>query len=242
MCGVRVARLLLRLIGSVRRVASPSNERMVDRLRARGRIRSDAVESVMRAVDRAAFVPDGELDVAYDDAPIRLGSDPSGSVVSTISQPSMVAYMLEELDVSPGQRVLEIGTASGWNAALLGRLVGDDGRVVTVEVDGELAAGATARLASLPAPAENVTVVHGDGHDGWAPGAPYDRIIVTAGALRVEDAWRSQLVDGGRLVVPVTSADGRGLCLTLDLVGDQLVQRASLSCGFVTMRRATDLG
>jgi protein-L-isoaspartate(D-aspartate) O-methyltransferase len=234
--GVRVARLLLRLIvGSVAGVPGSPNDRMVDRLLQRGRIRSDVVAAAMRAVDRARFVPAGELDSAYDDAPIRLDADPSGEVVSTISQPTMVAYMLEQLALSPGQRVLEIGTASGWNAALLAWMVGQDGVVVTVEVDRDLAAQASARLG------DDVQVVHADGHGGWPPGAPYDRIVVTAGARQVEDAWREQLVDGGRLVVPVTGADGRGLCLTLDLVDGQLVQRASMGCGFVTMRRASDL-
>src|SRR4051812_44065439 len=171
---------------------------MVDRLRSAGRIRSDEVEAAFRAVDRANFVPDGEADAAYDDAPIRLAYGDDGAIVSTISQPSMVAYMLEELEVTPGHRVLEIGTASGYDAALLAHLAGPTGAVVTVEIDPELASRAARRLARLA----NVTVVHGDGHQGHEPGARYDRIIVTAGAARVEPAWRDQLVDGGRLVVP----------------------------------------
>jgi protein-L-isoaspartate(D-aspartate) O-methyltransferase len=218
------------------RTDADGNGRMVDHLRRRGRIRSAAVEAAFRAVDRRAFVPTAEARAAYDDAPIRLRHDDrTGAMVSTISQPSMVAYMLEELDVHAGHHVLEIATASGYDAALLSRLVGDGGTVHTVEIDAELAATAAARLRDR----SNVTVVHHDGHEGFEPAAPYDRIIVTAGALEVEDAWRRQLVDGGRLVVPVTAVDGRGLCLTLDEVDGRLVRRASLACGFVRMRRST---
>jgi protein-L-isoaspartate(D-aspartate) O-methyltransferase len=208
---------------------------MVDRLVGAGRVRTDPVEAAFRAVDRRAFVPADQVPTAYDDAPVRLQLDDDGELVSTISQPSMVAYMLEELDVQPGQRVLEIGTASGYDAALLAELVGPSGSVVTVELDGELAAAAAARLAGFV----QVVVVEGDGHDGFEPAAPYDRIVVTAGALRIEPAWRSQLVDGGRLVVPLTDTRGRGLCVTFDLVDGALVRRRSLACGFVTMRRPT---
>jgi protein-L-isoaspartate(D-aspartate) O-methyltransferase len=197
-------------------------------------VRSDRVEAAFRAVDRGRFVPDDETDAAYHDAPIRLADDDGGALVSTISQPSMVAYMLEELDVQPAQRVLEIGTASGYDAALLASLVGPAGAVVSVEIDGALAAAAADRLRVLA----NVTVVAGDGHEGYDRFAPYDRIIVTAGAADVAPAWLEQLAPGGRLVVPLTDRRGRGLCVTFDLVDGRLVRRASLACSFVTMRRS----
>jgi protein-L-isoaspartate(D-aspartate) O-methyltransferase len=219
---------------SDRHLSASRHQAMVDRLVARGRVTSSTVEAALRAVDRAGFVPEGDGDAAYDDAPIRLQSDDvTGDAVSTISQPSMVAYMLEELRVEAGHRVLEIGTASGYHAALLARLTGPAGVVVTVEIDEALAAGAARRLADVA----NVEVVRADGYDGHAAGAPYDRIVVTVGSPDVSPAWRDQLASGGRLVVPVTGADGRGLCLTLDEVDGRLEQRRSLPCGFVTMRR-----
>jgi protein-L-isoaspartate(D-aspartate) O-methyltransferase len=208
---------------------------MVDALVAAGRARSPRVAAALRAVDRGRFVPPAEASSAYDDSPVRLHEDAGGALVSTISQPSMVAYMLEELDVQPGHRVLEVGTASGYNAALLAELAGPEGRVVSVELEPSLAAAAARRLAD--ASVRTVTVVEHDGHDGYPPSAPYDRIIVTAGATRVEVAWCAQLVEGGRLVVPLTDDRGRGRCVTFDLVDGRLVRRSSLPCGFVALRR-----
>jgi protein-L-isoaspartate(D-aspartate) O-methyltransferase len=109
--------------------------------------------------------------------------------------------MLEQLDVRPGQRVLEIGAGTGYNAALLGFLAGSAGQVTSLELDPEVADEAAAHLRA--AGAGNVTVVCGDGEHGWAAGAPYDRIIVTAGAWDLPPAWAAQLAPGGRLVVPL---------------------------------------
>jgi protein-L-isoaspartate(D-aspartate) O-methyltransferase len=210
-----------------------TNDRMVDRLRATGRVRSDRVEAAFRSVDRGRFVPAEEAGSAYADAPIRLLDDADGALVSTISQPSMVAYMLEELAVQDGDRVLEVGTASGYDAALLACLAGPTGAVVTVEIDARLCASAAVALRNWP----TVRVVQGDGHLGYSPEAPYDRIVVTAGAREVAESWFRQLVQGGRLVVPLTDARGHGLCVTFDLVDGRLVRRATLACSFVTMRR-----
>lgn len=204
---------------------------MVDALTASGALRSPAIRTAMLAVDRARFVPDAAAN-AYRDAPVVLQRGADGLATSTISQPTMVVHMLEELSARPGHHILEVGTASGYNAALLAHLVGDEGRVVTVEIDRDLAHRATARLAGLI----NVRVVAGDGRDGHVEGAPYDGIVVTAGAAEVVDAWREQLADHGRLVVPLTGRDRIGRCVTYDVSGGELTERASTPCGFVPLR------
>jgi protein-L-isoaspartate(D-aspartate) O-methyltransferase len=183
--------------------ATDLRHRLVDELVGRGVITDDALATAFRAVERHRFVPSATLAEAYADRAIGISHDQSGHLVSSISQPTIVATMLAEAKLAPGCRVLEIGTGAGYNAALVDALVGPAGAVVTVEIDAALADAARSRL---PPP---VTVVVGDGYDGWAPGAPYDAIIVTAAASGIADAWRTQLVDGGRLVVPMVEADGR---------------------------------
>ena len=208
----------------------PGLAEMVDALTESGVLRSPSIREALLAVDRARFVPSDALD-AYRDAPAVLQLGPGGDATSTISQPTMVVLMLEDLAVQPGDRVLEVGTASGWNAALLAHLVGD-GLVVSIEIDQGLSDTAAERLRDLP----NVRLLVGDGRDGYPDAAPYDGIIVTAGAREVAPAWREQLAVGGRLVVPITGSDGTGLCITYEEVGGELVERASTPCGFVPLR------
>lgn len=156
------------------------------------------------AVPRERFLPehaarDG-LEAIYANRAIPTKLDRSGAPVSSSSQPSIMALMLGLLDMRPGQRVLEVGAGTGYNAALLSELVGPKGRVVSVEIDPELAARASAALA---AGGHHAEVVVGDGRAGWPAGAPYDRIIVTASSPDLPRAWLDQLVEGGRVVVPL---------------------------------------
>jgi protein-L-isoaspartate O-methyltransferase len=134
---------------------------------------------------------------------------------SSGSQPSIVADMLAALAVQPGQSVMEIGTGTGWNAALLSRLIGEHGRVVTVEVDTALARAARQALTTA---GFHVLVITGDGLDGYPPSAPYDRVISTA-AIRevVPPAWLDQLRPGGRVVTPWGTDWSNGVMLTVDL-------------------------
>ena len=179
--------------GDAARVAE--RDRMVDtQIRARG-IADERVLAAMRRVPRHQFVPGAYQDRAYDDTPIPIGFD------QTISQPYIVAYMSEVLDTRPADRVLEIGTGSGYQAAILGDLVRD---VYTIEIVEPLATHARETMVALGY--TNVHVRHGNGYLGWPDAAPFDRIIVTAAPEEVPQALVDQLADGGVLVVPV----GRG--------------------------------
>ena len=196
-------------------------------------VQTEAIAEALLAVPRELFAP-AEAD-AYDDSPILLKRGADGRVVSTISQPTMIATMLEELSVEPGDRIFEVGTASGYNAALLAELARENGRVVTVELEADLA-----RLASETLRAtgygERVAVIEGDGSAGYAASAPYDRIIITAGAPSIAAAWAEELREGGRLVVPVTNASGNGFCRTYVKTGTELELLAEIPCAFVPLR------
>lgn len=168
-----------------------ARDRMLAQLRRYG-IRDDRVLQAMADVDREAFVPEALRRSAWDDGalPIEEGQ--------TISQPFVVAHMAEAVAPGPDDRVLEIGTGSGYGAAVLARLAAS---VVTVERLEGLAATARARLADQGY--ANVEVVVADGTKGWPPGAPYDAMVVTAAGPTVPQALRDQLGPGGRLVMPV---------------------------------------
>ncbi|OKH90420.1 methyltransferase, FxLD system [Streptomyces uncialis] len=173
---------------------------LVDQILANGHARTPAVEQALRAVPRHVFVPDATLEDAYANAPVHIKYDTEGASISCASQPGVVALMLDQLDVRPGERVLELGAGSGYNAALLAHLVGEGGHVTTLDVDDDLVEGARAHLTA--AGVTNVEAVTRDGALGYAEGAPYDRIIATVGAHGVPHAWLDQLAPGGRLLVP----------------------------------------
>jgi protein-L-isoaspartate(D-aspartate) O-methyltransferase len=165
---------------------------MVDeQLRARG-IRDARVLDAMTRVPRHAFVPAAGRDDAYGDHPLPIGHG------QTISQPYIVAFMSEALRLEPTHRVLEIGTGSGYQAAVLGELAGD---VYTIEIIPELAESARRTLAENGY--DNVTVRSGNGYLGWPEHAPYDRIMVTAAPEEVPQALVDQLKVGGLMAIPV---------------------------------------
>jgi protein-L-isoaspartate(D-aspartate) O-methyltransferase len=171
-------------------------DRLVDSLRRRGYIKSPLVEKAMRRVPREEFLPEALRDDAYVDSPLPIGEG------QTISAPHMVAIMAEQLDLVPGMKVLEIGSGSGYHAAVCAEVVAPDGHIYTVE-----------RISSLASFAENnlkrtgysslVTVVFGDGSNGLPEHAPYDRIFVAAGAPDVPEPLTEQLADGGKMLIPV---------------------------------------
>ncbi|WP_399932205.1 methyltransferase, FxLD system [Streptomyces kanamyceticus] len=174
---------------------------LIDHLVENGWVRTPRVEGAMRAVPRHLFLPNAPLEKAYGNAPVNTKLDENGTSISCASQPDIVGMMLEQLEVEPGHKVLELGAGTGFNAGLLGYLVGEKGHVTTIDVDDDIVDGARAGLAA--ADIHNVEVILGDGAVGHAPNAPYDRIIATVGAHGVPHAWLEQLAPGGRLLTPL---------------------------------------
>lgn len=165
--------------------------RMVEEIRARG-VTDPEVLAAVEAVPRHLFVPEGERREAYEDHPLPIGGG------QTISQPYMVALMTSLLGVHPGQRVLEVGTGSGYQAAVLSRLVGE---VYSIEILAPLGRRAQSTLAELGY--RNVHLRIGDGYKGWPDAAPFDGIIVTAAPPRIPEPLLAQLKTGGKMVIPV---------------------------------------
>ncbi len=166
-------------------------------------VTDERVLEAMRRVPRHEFVPEQVKGRAYDDTPLPIGHG------QTISQPFIVGFMTERLDLAPGDRVLEIGTGSAYQAAILAELVRE---VVSIEIVEPLARSAAARLERLGY--RNATVLHGDGYYGYPAAAPFDAIIVTAAASHVPPPLVEQLRPGGRIAIPV----GRGWTQNLLLV------------------------
>lgn len=184
-------------------------QRMVERqVQARG-IRDARVLRAMRAIPREEFLGAGMREFAYEDSPLPIEAG------QTISQPYIVALMLEAAEIGPGDRVLEIGAGSGYAAAVMSRLAAD---VFTIERHAELAALARARLQRLGI--GNVLVRTGDGSGGWPEEAPFDAILAAAGAPSVPEALRRQLAVGGRLVMPVGATQRRQRLLKLTRTGE----------------------
>lgn len=173
---------------------------LVDQIVKEGRVHTPRIKVAMQTVPRHLFVPDASLDEAYANSTVDIKHNSDGASISCASQPGVVGTMLEQLQPQPGHNVLELGAGTGYNAALLGHLVGSDGHVTTIDVDDDLVDGARAHLAA--AGIENVTVVQSDGALGQPDGAPYDRIIATVGAHGIPQTWLEQLAPGGRLLVP----------------------------------------
>jgi protein-L-isoaspartate(D-aspartate) O-methyltransferase len=162
-----------------------------EQIAARG-ITDPAVLEAMRSVPRHKFVPEELTDLAYEDHPLPIGYG------QTISQPYIVALMTQSLRPEPGQRILEIGTGSGYQAAVLAELGVD---VYTIEIIPELADQATKRLSDLGYP--NIHTLNADGYFGWEEHAPFDAIIVTAAPDHLPQSLANQLMEGGRLVIPI---------------------------------------
>jgi protein-L-isoaspartate(D-aspartate) O-methyltransferase len=186
---------------------------MVDQDLAHRGIRDPAVLAAMGAVPREAFLPEVLADDAYDDCalPIEDGQ--------TISQPYIVAAMAEAAELGPGDRVLEVGTGSGYGAAVLRELAD---QVVTIERYPGLARSAAANLAILGL--TDVVVVEGDGSLGWPEGGPYDAIVVTAASPTVPPALVQQLADGGRLIIPVGARHGAQQLVRVRRAGTTLTE------------------
>lgn len=204
--------------------ASPAEAMIERQLRGRG-IRDPGVLRVMRAVPREKFVPKELQTSAYDDRPLPIGYG------QTISQPYIVAFMTEQLQPAKTQRVLEIGTGSGYQAAVLSGLVAE---VYTIEIVRPLAERAAGVLHELGY--KNVLVKAGDGYKGWPEHAPFDAIIVTAAPNHVPQPLVEQLKEGGRMVIPVGESGAQKLYL-LEKRGGQIRQTAVIPVRFVPLTR-----
>ena len=209
--------------------------RLARSLHDSGRTPSPAVAAAFASVPRHLFVPELTAAAAYADDALVIKYDPDGLPVSSSSQPAMMAIMLEQLGLEPGHRVLEIGTGSGYNAAVLAHIVGPAGSVVTIDIDPGLIARAQASLRA--AGCASVQARCADGGFGDPGGAPFDRVIVTAGAWDIAPAWLDQLGPAGRLVLPL-SVRGVQLSVALQRRADHWAAASAFRCGFVRMAGA----
>jgi protein-L-isoaspartate(D-aspartate) O-methyltransferase len=215
-------------VGCGQTTAPPSDfaaerQRMVQQqLMSRG-IHDERVLAAMSKVPREEFVPADERAAAYTDNPLPIGYD------QTISQPYIVGFMTEQLHPKPSDRVLEIGTGSGYQAAILAELVAE---VYTIEIAEPLARNAEATLVRLGY--KNVRMKVGDGYKGWPENAPFDAVIVTCAPDRVPKPLTDQLKDGGHMIIPVGNRFAQELYL-LEKKNDQLKESAVLPVRFVPM-------
>jgi protein-L-isoaspartate(D-aspartate) O-methyltransferase len=187
---------------------------------------SSELRNALLKVPRHLFVPAQLMGVAYQDTPLPIGFD------KTLSQPFIGALMLELLGVGPGQKVLEVGTGLGWQAAVMAELGAD---LFSVEIVEEFAQAARLRLAALD---HSVEIRVGDGSRGWSEHAPFDRILVTAAAAETPQPLVDQLAPGGRMVIPLGSKEVQQLSVVEKTAGGEVLTRAILPVRFTQLETA----
>jgi len=208
-------------------------KQLVERLKREGIIRSKKVEKAFLTVPRELFVPEHYREYAYMDSPLPIGYG------QTISAPHMVALMTELLNLDEGMKVLEVGTGSGYQAAIIAEIVApkdskEPGRVITIERLPELAEFAKRNL-DKAGYSDRIVVIVGDGTLGYPPEAPYDRIIVTAGAPDIPKPLVEQLKPGGRMVIPVGDKYMQYLYIVDKTPSGKLVISKDIPCLFVPL-------
>lgn len=199
-----------------------------------GAIKTPTIEAAFRAVPRHVFAPTAELDAAYANDSVPLKRNDDGQLISTLSQPEIMAGLLELLDVQPGHRILEIGLGGGHMAAILGKLTGPTGRVVSIDIDADLVDAATRSLNLIGA--DNVRPLHGDGGLGAPEYGPYDRVLATVGLADVPPALLDQVAEGGVIVVPLRIRGDYTRAIEFARDGTAWRSRGHILCGFVPMR------
>ncbi len=204
--------------------AKSAARRMVQTQLLARNISDPAVLGVMEAIPRHLFIPEATIEQAYSDHALPTAGG------QTISQPYIVARMTELLAVRPGQRVLEVGTGSGYQTAILARL---GAHIVTIERSPELAGLAEAVLAEV-CPGAAIQMVVADGTLGYPDKAPYDRILVTAAAPHIPKAHKHQLADPGRLVIPLGDRHSQTLTV-IDRQGEKFAVADDIACRFVPL-------
>jgi methyltransferase of FxLD system len=223
--GVRVPRAV---------TADDLREKMIATLRERGLLRGGELERAFAAVPRHAFLPEVPLDRVYSGSVIPTKHDKAGIAISSSSEVAVMICMVEMLELQRGHRVLEIGAGTGYNAAILATLVGDEGVVTTIELDPAFAAEARAHLEA--AGFARVHVLARDGWDGDAERAPFDRIIATASVSDISPNWIDQLSGDGRIVVPLATELGPQILVAFRKDGDDLASVATRPGGFMPLR------
>lgn len=191
-------------------------------IRKRG-VKSARVLEAMMRVPRHVFVPEELASHAYEDRALGIGEQ------QTISQPYMVASMTENLELQDGERVLEVGTGTGYHAAILAELARE---VITVEKNAALAESARARLDLLGY--RNARVEIGDGTFGWPEAAPFDGILVAAAAPAIPQPLMAQLAEGGRLIIPVGASD-KQMLMRIRKHGGEIIEEKLFACQFVPL-------
>ncbi|ACU74069.1 protein-L-isoaspartate(D-aspartate)O-methyltransferase [Catenulispora acidiphila DSM 44928] len=201
---------------------------------AEGAVSTAEVAAAVRVVPRHVFTPGLALERAYANQVVFVKRDEFGVPTSSVSAPDIQAIMLEQAEIRPGMRLLEIGSG-GYNAALMAELAGPDGEVTTIDIDPVVTE--RARRCLDEAGYADVRVVTADAEGGVPEGAPYDRIVVTVEAWDLPPAWIRQLTPHGRIVVPLLLR-GMTRSIAFDRVDDHLVSRSARLCGFVKMQGA----
>lgn len=198
--------------------------RLAERIRASTELHDPRILRAFAEVPRHEFLSAAQRAIAYEDRAVELDEG------QTVSQPSMIAIMLQELACEPGQRALEVGAGSGYAAAVLGRLVAE---VYAIELLPALAERARATLSRCGV--NNVHIVQGDGSRGLPEHAPYDRILVSAAPKRIPDALVAQLAVGGRIAIPVGDYHSQTLVVGHKTAADQLDWQRTVPCIFVPL-------
>ncbi len=204
---------------------------LIDELIKGGYLKTPALIEAFKAVDRAAFVPAQLKDQAYENRPLPIGFE------QTISQPLTVAFMLELLQIQPGNKILDIGAGSGWQTALLAHAVGEEGKVIAVERILELKTIADENLANFPEFKDRIGVIVADGSLGYESEAPYNRIIAAAAGDAIPEAWKNQLKTGGIIVAPV----GQSIVVMVKIAPDKFETREYFGFSFVPLIKDSEV-
>jgi protein-L-isoaspartate(D-aspartate) O-methyltransferase len=208
---------------------------LVEELKKQDGLLDPALEAAFLAVPRHLFLPAETLEKAYADDAIAIKRDSDGAVLSSSSQPSMMALMLRQLRLRKGDNVLEIGAGTGYNAAIMQHLVGEKGAITSVELDNQLAEQAIINLQRLQL-GDVVTIVNADGALGYAPHASYDRIIATVSLWDIPTNWTKQLKTDGILVAPIWLESMQVSGSFVIQPDGTLYSRLNIPCGFVPLR------
>ncbi|GAB4313981.1 MAG: hypothetical protein Kow00117_06390 [Phototrophicales bacterium] len=194
-----------------------TNQALVDLLREHGDLNDPRVNAAFSAVPREKFLPGFPLDQVYTDQPVTVRADMRGETLCCANMPSMIAHMLSLAQLHEGQNVLHIGTGTGYTAALIQHIIGDDGHITTLEIDRDIANTTADNLVRAGYGA--VHVVHKDGAEGYAPRAAYDRIIASVGIWDMPLPWITQLKPNGRIIAPIW-IDGLQVCAVFTIQPD----------------------